>query len=270
MQQGDGSFPLFVKGSDAAPVPAHPLFSTAWLLVAVGERLDEQMRYYRAQSSEDRRDLAERALAIHDELGEALALAGDGWKQAPRATESAAPTQEQAFCYLFHLRTLATGSYELRDVIATASPSMDIQVSSNFERFLYYSLGRDPARVREVMAQFKATGAYTFAHFDRGTFSSSRCTDGEIEGIIRRVYREHGYIVDPHTACGFKELNPDRVSVVLSTAHPAKFPDAVEKATGVRPPLPAHLADLFEREERFTRLPNDLAAVQEFVATTFR
>ena len=144
------------------------------------------------------------------------------------------------------------------------SPSMDIQVSSNFERFLYYSLGRDPARVREVMAQFKATGAYTFAHFDRGTFSSSRCTDGEIEGIIRRVYREHGYIVDPHTACGFKELNPDRVSVVLSTAHPAKFPDAIKAATGVDSTHPA-LEALKSRPVVKHRLKATPAAIRAFI-----
>ena len=161
-------------------------------------------------------------------------------------------------------RLFATGEYRVGDVHPSLAPSMDIQVSSNFERFLYYSLGRDPARVREVMAQFKATGAYTFAHFDRGTFSSSRCTDGEIEGIIRRVYREHGYIVDPHTACGFKELNPDRVSVVLSTAHPAKFPDAIKAATGVDSTHPA-LEALKSRPVVKHRLKATPAAIRAFI-----
>jgi threonine synthase len=136
-------------------------------------------------------------------------------------------------------RLFTTGEYRVSEVHPSLAPSMDIQVSSNFERFLYYSLGRNPARVREVMQAFKATGTYKFEQFDRGTFSSSRCTDGEIEAIIRRVHREHGYIVDPHTACGFKELNPDRISVVLATAHPAKFPNAIQAATGVAATHPA-------------------------------
>jgi threonine synthase len=135
-------------------------------------------------------------------------------------------------------RLFTTGEYRVGEVHPSLAPSMDIQVSSNFERYLYYSLGRDPARVREVMAQFKATGAYRFESFDRGAFSSSHSTDAEIEDIIRRVHRAHGYIVDPHTACGFKELNPDRISVLLATAHPAKFPDAIKAATGVTPTHP--------------------------------
>ena len=136
-------------------------------------------------------------------------------------------------------RLFTTGEYRVGDVHPSLAPSMDIQVSSNFERFLYYSLGCNQARVREVMQTFKATGGYKFENFDRGSFSSSRCTDGEIQGIIGRVYREHGYVVDPHTACGFKELNPDRISVVLATAHPAKFPDAIRAATGVESTHPA-------------------------------
>ena len=91
----------------------------------------------------------------------------------------------------------------------------------------------DPARVREIMETLKATGAYTFKDFNRDTFTASRCTDAEIAGIIQRVYRAHGYVVDPHTACAFKELNPERVSVVLATASPAKFPETIRAAIGV-------------------------------------
>jgi len=116
---------------------------------------------------------------------------------------------------------------------------MDIQVASNFERFIYFNVGRDAARVREVMQTFKTTGAYTFPDFNRATFSASRTSDAEIASLITRVYREHGYIVDPHTACGFKELNPDRVSIVLSTASPAKFPDTIRAAIGVEPTHPS-------------------------------
>lgn len=132
-------------------------------------------------------------------------------------------------------RMFTTGEYRMGAVQPSFAPSMDIQVASNFERFIYTSVGRDPARVREVMATFKATGAYRFENFDRGVFTASRCTDAEIPEIIARVHREHGYVVDPHTACGFKELDPDRVSVVLATASPAKFPETIQAAIGIEP-----------------------------------
>jgi len=136
-------------------------------------------------------------------------------------------------------RLFTTGEYRVGDVLPSLAPSMDIQVASNFERFIYFNVGRDAARVREVMQTFKTTGAYTFPDFNRATFSASRTSDGEIASLITRVYREHGYIVDPHTACGFKELNPDRVSIVLSTASPAKFPDTIRAAIGLEPTHPS-------------------------------
>lgn len=132
-------------------------------------------------------------------------------------------------------RLFTTGEYRVGEVRPSLAPSMDIQVSSNFERFIYYSVGRDPARVRAVMETFGRTGSYTFENFKRDTFSSSRADDGEIAGIIARVYRDYGYVADPHTACGFKELNPERVNVVLSTASPAKFPETIQAATGITP-----------------------------------
>jgi len=136
-------------------------------------------------------------------------------------------------------RLFTTGAYRVGDVLPSLAPSMDIQVASNFERFIYFNVGRDAARVREVMQTFKTTGAYTFPDFNRATFSASRTSDAEIASIITRVYHEHGYIVDPHTACGFKELNPDRVSIVLATASPAKFPDTIRAAIGVEPTHPS-------------------------------
>ena len=136
-------------------------------------------------------------------------------------------------------RLFTTGEYRVGAVLPSLAPSMDIQVASNFERFIYFNVGRDAARVREVMQTFKTTGAYTFPDFKRATFSASRTSDAEIASLITRVYREHGYIVDPHTACGFKELNPDRVSIVLSTASPAKFPDTIRAAIGVEPTHPS-------------------------------
>lgn len=136
-------------------------------------------------------------------------------------------------------RLFTTGEYRVGDVLPSLAPSMDIQVASNFERFIYFNVGRDAARVREVMQTFKTTGAYTFPDFNRATFSASRTSDVEIASLITRVYREHGYIVDPHTACGFKELNPDRVSIVLSTASPAKFPATIRAAIGLEPTHPS-------------------------------
>jgi threonine synthase len=136
-------------------------------------------------------------------------------------------------------RLFTTGEYRVGEVRPSLAPSMDIQVASNFERLLYFSEGRDPARVRAVMAEFKRTGAYRFPRFDRDIFSASRTDDREIAEIIARVHRQHGYIADPHTACGFKNLNPDRVNVVLSTASPAKFPETIRGAIGVEPTHPS-------------------------------
>jgi threonine synthase len=136
-------------------------------------------------------------------------------------------------------RLFMTGDYRVGAVTPSFAPSMDIQVASNFERFLYYSVGRDPARVREIMQTFKATGGYRFEHFNRDTFTASRCTDAEIPGIIRTVHAKYGYICDPHTACGFKDLASDRPSVVLATASPAKFPDTIKSAIGIEPAHPS-------------------------------
>ena len=136
-------------------------------------------------------------------------------------------------------RLFTTGEYKLGAVHPSLAPSMDIQVASNFERFIYYTVGRDTARVREVMQTFKQTGAYRFENFDRDSFSASRCADAEIPGIIRSVYQKYGYVADPHTACGFKDLSADRVSVVLATASPAKFPDTIIQAIGKEPTHPS-------------------------------
>lgn len=161
-------------------------------------------------------------------------------------------------------RLFSTGEYRVGDVLPSLAPSMDIQVASNFERFIYFNVGRDPARVREVMATFKATGAYTFASFDRQNFSASRCSDAEIPGIIQRVHRDYGYIADPHTACGFKDLATDRVNVVLSTASPAKFPDTIRSAIGIEPTHPS-LEALKTRPIVKHLLPATPAAIRAFV-----
>lgn len=136
-------------------------------------------------------------------------------------------------------RLFTTGEYRVDHVAPSLAPSMDIQVASNFERFLYYNLGQDPTRVREVMTTFKSTGSYRFDDFDADTFSASRCTDEQIAEIIKSVYHEHGYIADPHTACAFADHDPERLSVVLATAHPAKFPDTIKQAIGIEPTHPS-------------------------------
>jgi threonine synthase len=136
-------------------------------------------------------------------------------------------------------RLFTTGEYRMGEVVPSVAPSMDIQAASNFERFLYYSLGRDGDRVRSVMAQIRDKGAYRFPDFDRDTFTSSRCTDAEIHGIIRQVHGAYGYIVDPHTACAFKDMDVSRPSVVLATANPAKFPDTIRAAIGIEPTHPS-------------------------------
>jgi threonine synthase len=136
-------------------------------------------------------------------------------------------------------RFFTTGEYRVGAVHPSLAPSMDIQVASNFERFIYYSLGHSGPRVREAMDSIKTKGLWSLPGFKPGVFTSSKCTDAEITGIIRDVHREHGYIVDPHTACGFKDLDPNKPSVVLATASPAKFPEAIREATGIEPTDPS-------------------------------
>jgi threonine synthase len=161
-------------------------------------------------------------------------------------------------------RLFTTGDYRVSGVLPSLAPSMDIQVASNFERFLYYSVGRDTARVREVMTTFKTAGGYRFENFDRATFSASRCSDEEIPGIVRRVHQDYGYVVDPHTACAFKEHNPERVNIVLATASPAKFPDTIRAAIGVEPTHPS-LEALKSRPIVKHHLPTNPGAIREFI-----
>jgi threonine synthase len=164
-----------------------------------------------------------------------------------------------------------------RDVVPTVSPSMDIQVSSNFERLLFEMNGRDGGMTSEQLGRFRATGRLDLEADQReqyitGTFRAAAFDDESTLAEILRMYRATGVVLDPHTATGtaaaamFTGLDVDDHPVVtLGTAHPAKFPDAVERAIGQRPPLPAHLADLFERPERTQTVANDLAAVEALV-----
>ncbi len=170
-------------------------------------------------------------------------------------------------------RTLATGVYETRGVVATTSPSMDIQVSSNFERLLFEASGRDAAAVRRSMDGLKQSGSFTL---EAGTlaairreFSAGRSTMDETATTIRDTLESTGYLLDPHTAtavCVSSVTPPSATpTVVLATAHPAKFPAAVEAACGVSPALPAWLGDLMSRRERYTVLPSDLKMIEDHI-----
>ena len=159
------------------------------------------------------------------------------------------------------------------DVVPTLSPSMDIQVSSNFERLLFEMNGRDGGLTAEQLQRFRATGTLQveegeFAEWISSTFTAERVDDDQTLSEIGRVYRETGMLIDPHTATGTAAARrSDRSGAVicLATAHPAKFPDAVERATRIRPELPSALGDLMERPEQITRLAADLADVSAFV-----
>ncbi len=171
-------------------------------------------------------------------------------------------------------RARATGVYEVRDVVATTSPSMDIQVSSNFERYLFEAAGRDAARVRAKMASLRQSGRFELGDAlipMQRDFGAASASQAEVADCIRRVKTESGYLLDPHTACGVvaaakTAAGRDVPQVVLATAHPAKFPDAIAATTGERPMLPPRLASLMSDPERTAVLPNDLGAVQRFVA----
>jgi threonine synthase len=176
-------------------------------------------------------------------------------------------------------RTLSTGAYDLREVVATSSPSMDIQVSSNFERLLFDASGRDPRPVCAAMASLAQSRSFTVSPRAlaemRALFTAERADEEEVAAAIRTVRRESGYLIDPHTAVAIavaekESRDPAVPMVVLSTAHPAKFPDAVEAACGVRPGLPDWLADLPSRRERVTVLAPDQAAVERFILEASR
>ena len=171
------------------------------------------------------------------------------------------------------VRFLASNDMSAREVEPSLSPSMDIQFSSNFERLLFELLGRDAPATAETMLRFRAEGRMPVpdAAWRQASamFSGFALDDPGTLGEIRRLWVECGYLADPHTAIGSAAARalapPEMPCIVAATAHPAKFPDAVERATGIRPPLPARLADLYDREERYTVLPNDLASIEAAV-----
>ena len=175
-------------------------------------------------------------------------------------------------------RTLESGRYEMTGVVPTQSPSMDIQISSNFERLLFEAAGRDGDGVRRLMDSLGQSGSFALPEEAlagiRGEFSAGRASEAETEATMRDMLASTGYLADPHTAVALavaaRQPQTGSPMVTLSTAHPAKFPAAVEEATGIHPALPLWLGDLMQREERFTVLPNDIGAVARFVEARAR
>ena len=176
-------------------------------------------------------------------------------------------------------RFFATAEMRKTDVVPTFSPSMDIQVSSNFERLLFELEGRDGRAVAERMASFQQTGVHgipdeSFAQLLK-LFCASAVDDDATRAEIRDTYRRTGTVLDPHSAVGVRAARRSDIArevpiVALACAHPAKFPEVVTEATGIHPALPSHLADLFERPERLVTLPNDLATVQAYIRSNAR
>lgn len=173
-------------------------------------------------------------------------------------------------------RFFETHSMDMLPVVPTLSPSMDIQVSSNFERLLFEMNNRDGGATTEQLNRFRQSGKLSvepdqYAKWIAPTFRAHRANNDETLAVMKRIYGESGILVDPHTAVGIASAEacaePGVPTITLATAHPAKFPDAVKRATGVHPELPDHVADLFDREERIVNLPNDLQAIEAFVAS---
>ncbi len=175
-------------------------------------------------------------------------------------------------------RTMDTGRYQMDGVEPTISPSMDIQISSNFERLLFDAAGRDASAVSAMMDSLKQSGGFALPEpalaAIRAEFSAGTTGEAETRAAIATTWKTSGYLLDPHTAVGVHVARNEREAsipmVTLATAHPAKFADAVTAASGIVPPLPAWLADLHQREERVSVLANEQAAVEDFIRARTR
>ena len=171
-------------------------------------------------------------------------------------------------------RYFETGAMTVEGVMPSLSPAMDIQVSSNFERLLFEAYGRDGDAVKRLMDGLSQSGSYTVENAPRAAiaaqFTGCRLDDDGTKDVIKSVHADTGHLIDPHTAIGVHaarvaDLDPSVPRIVMATAHPAKFPDAVKAATGVKPALPPAMAGLYDKQERYTELPNDLTRVQDYV-----
>ncbi|WP_375684885.1 threonine synthase [Bartonella sp. TT110JLCBS] len=171
-------------------------------------------------------------------------------------------------------RTLTSGTYEIRPITHTTSPSMDIQVSSNFERLLFESGNRDPVWIRNAMENLKQSGRFTLDEKQlqniRSLFCAGKSSMAETAQTINSVYKESGYLIDPHTAVALKvareHKKPHIPMITLATAHPAKFPDAIQNACGINPPRTSCLDGLMESKECFTSLANNEKIVKDYIS----
>lgn len=170
-----------------------------------------------------------------------------------------ATNQNDILCRLFE-----TGIYEVGQVNPSFAPSMDIQIASNFERFLYYLTGEDPEKVRGIMKTFLETGYYHFESFDTSCFSTSRSDNESILANIRAIYKAYNYVLDPHTACAFEKSDSDTTRLVMGTAHPAKFPDAIKKALGIEVTHPT-LETLKSKKVIRYELDSDPEKIRRFI-----
>jgi threonine synthase len=170
-------------------------------------------------------------------------------------------------------RALKTGRYEVKTVVPSSSPSMDIQVSSNFERLLFEAYDRNAHSVRRNMQSLAQSGAFEIESGAlkrvRDDFSAGSCSENDTERTIRSVLASTGELLDPHSAVGVRVARADQKGnepmIALATAHPAKFPQAIEKYSGIMPQLPPHMAGLMDAPERFTMLPNGVEAVRAYI-----
>lgn len=175
-------------------------------------------------------------------------------------------------------RFLQTGIMKMETVKPSLSPSMDIQISSNFERLLFDLYDRDADKTKAAMMEFRENGEFKIEDDAllkmKMIFKSDRSNDNITKHVIHDTYKRYNYMLDPHSATGihaadvFADDDRDTPIVCMATAHPAKFPDAVEQATNVRPPLPMHMTDLYDREERYKILENDINEVKKYILET--
>ena len=177
------------------------------------------------------------------------------------------------------IRFIETGRMESKDVFETTSPSMDIQISSNFERFMFELLDRDSSALNDAMQEFKETGHFSvtelFMERLKAIMDGERFDDAGTAKLIGDVHKETGYLLDTHSAIGVGAARARRWDkavpmVILATAHPAKFPDAVKAASGVHPELPSHLSDLYERKEKYTELPGSFETIKSYIEKTLK
>ena len=162
-------------------------------------------------------------------------------------------------------RLFKSGVYEVSSVKPSVAPSMDIQVSSNFERFIYFMEGENPERVREIMGEFKRSGKWVFDNFSAEDFSASRMDDSEIATKIEEIYKKYGEVIDPHTACGFADVSHKGTKVILSTASPAKFPELIEKVIAVHPTAES-LEKLLSKPIVNEKMPANTQNIRDYIS----